>query len=209
MNSSATRWVPLSGIVFVALIVVGMFVGGDIPSATDSAEKIAAFYSDEKTKVQIGVMVFGIGLLAGVLFASYLSWVLRKGEGETGILPRVAFAGIVIFAAGAAFDATMLIAMSEAAEDIEPSQLQTMQAVWDNDFLPMAVGIALFILASGVSIVLHKSLPAWLGWLAIVIGIVGVTPLGWFAFMATGAWILIVSVMLLIEEGKASAPVVE
>ena len=92
---------------------------------------------------------------------------------------------------------------------MEPAQIETLQAFWDNDFLPLAMGIVLFTLGSGISIVLHKSLPVWLGWIAIVLGIVGMTPIGWVAFMGTGVWILIVSVMLLMSERKVAAPVVQ
>ena len=56
---------------------------------------------------------------------------------------------------------------------------------------------------------MHKSLPVWLGWIAIVLGIVGMTPIGWIAFMGTGVWILIASVMLLLSERKVATPVVE
>jgi hypothetical protein len=35
-------------------------------------------------------------------------------------------------------------------------------------------------------------LPTWLGWLSIVIAVVGMAgPLGFFAFLASGIWILI------------------
>jgi hypothetical protein len=209
MNTSAARWLPLTGIVFVGLIVAGILTGGDTPSVSDSPEEIAAFYTDNKDRLRIGVQIFGIGLVVAVFFASYLRSVLDRGDGENGLLSRVAFAGIILFAIGGAIDATLLIAMIEIVDDVDPTQIQTLQGVWDNDYIPLAVGLSLFNLASGLSIVMHRSLPVWLGWLAIVIGIVAVSPVGFFAFLATGVWILIVRVMLLITEGRASTPVVE
>lgn len=209
MNSSAARWLPLTGIVFVGLIVAGILTGGDTPSVSDSPEQIAAFYTDNEDRLRIGILIFVIGAVAAVFFASYLRSVLDRGDGENGLLSGVAFAGIVIFAVGGAIDTTLLVAMIEIVDDVDATQIQTLQGVWDNDFIPFAVGFALFNLASGLSIVMHRSLPVWLGWLAIVIGIVAMTPVGFFAFPATGLWILIVCVMLLITEGRASTPVVE
>jgi hypothetical protein len=209
MTSSSTRWLPLTGILFIALVVTGILLGGETPTASDTPEAIGAYYTDNKGQIQLGVLLFGLGLMSAVVFASYLRTILDRGDGETGILPRAAFAGIVIFAAGAAFDGTLLFAMSEAVDDIDPVQLQTMQAVWDNDFVPVALGTVLFVLASGLSIVRHRSLPVWLGWLAILVGIVGLTPYGFFAFIATGVWVVAVSVVLLMSEGSAATAVVE
>lgn len=66
--------------------------------------------------------------------------------------------------------------------------------------LILLVATILFIFASGLSIVLHKSLPVWLGWAAIVIGVVGVTPFGWLSFFGTAAWILVTCVVLLMRD---------
>ena len=209
MNGSQARWLPLTGIVFVGLIVAGILTGGETPSVSDSPEEIAAFYTDNKDRLRIGIVIFAIGLVLAVFFGSYFRTVLDRGDGETGLLSRVAFAGLVVLAIGGAIDATLLFTMTEIVDDVDATQIQTLQGLWTNDFIPIALGISLFILASGLSIVLHKSLPAWLGWLAIVIGIVGVTPVGFFAFLATGVWILIVCVLLIVTGKETATPVVE
>ena len=208
MNTSATRWLPLTGILSI-LIIVGAILLGEPPDASHSPEEIVDFYVDNGDKLKYATPAFILALVLFVSFGSYLRAVLDRGEGSTGISSRIAFAGTVIFAVGGAIDATIQAAIIEAVDDLEPTQVQTLQALWDNDWVPLQVGITMFILASGISIVRHKSLPVWLGWTAVVIGVVGLTPVGWFAFMATGIWILIVSVMLLMSEGKAATPVVE
>jgi hypothetical protein len=42
-----------------------------------------------------------------------------------------------------------------------------------------------------------------MGYVAVVLGVLAVTPVGFFAFLATGIWILIASV-LLYQQGPAS-----
>ena len=64
----------------------------------------------------------------------------------------------------------------------------------------MAVGVQLFILSTGLAVVRTGALPKWLGWVAILLGVAGVTPVGWVAFLATGVWVLIVSVLLALRE---------
>lgn len=210
MNRSYARWLPLTGIVFVVMVIVGFIVGGEPPDAAgNSAEEIAQFYTDNRGRLMAGILILFVATVLFVFFASYLRSVLDRGAGEDGMFSRIAFVGAVVFAVGGAIDGALLFAMNEAAGEIEPAQLETLQAFWDNDFLPLALGVVLFALGSGISIVLHKALPVWLGWIAIVIGVIGMTPIGWIAFMATGVWILIVSVMLLMSEGKAASPTQE
>ena len=210
MDRSYARWLPLTGILFIAMAITGFIVGGEPPDAAgNSADEIVQFYTDNGGRVMAGIIILSIATVLFVFFGSYLRSVLDRGAGEDGMFSRIAFVGAVVFAVGGAIDGTLLIAISEAAGDVEPAQIETLQAFWDNDFLPLALGVVLFTLGSGISIVLHKSLPVWLGWIAIVLGIVAMTPLGWIAFMATGVWILIVSVMLLMSERKVATPVVQ
>ena len=52
-----------------------------------------------------------------------------------------------------------------------------------------SLGLALAVLR-------HGGLPRPLGWLALVVGIVGLTPGGFFAFLATGIVVVWASVVL-------------
>jgi len=206
MNGSKLRLMPLTGILSVLLVIAG-FLFGEPPDASHSADEITQYYVDNESKLEAGVFVFGVALVFFVFFASYLRTVLDRGEGETGMLTRVAFAGAVMFAVGGTIDAMLLFSISESVSNkLDPVQVQTLQAIWDNDWPPLAVGLSLFILACGLSIVLHRSLPVWLGWVAIVIGVAGLTPFGFVAFPGAGLWILVVSVMLLISERQAAEP---
>jgi len=202
------RWLPLTGILSVLIITAGILLG-EPPDASNPAQEIVDFYVDNGDKLQYGTIGFIIALILFVAFGSYLRTVLDRAEGSTGILSLIAFGGTVIFAVGGAIDATIQFGIIEAVDDLEPAQIQTLQALWDNDWVPLQLGITIFILASGLSIVRHKSLPVWLGWIAIVIGIAGLTPVGFIAFLAAGLWIIVLGVMLLIDEGSAATPVVE
>ena len=87
-----------------------------------------------------------------------------------------------------------------------PTAAQALQALWDNDFLPLALGTVVMLSASGISIVRHGALPVWLGWIAIVLAVIGVTPIGFAAFLGSAVWILIVSVMLSMRARAAQPP---
>jgi hypothetical protein len=198
--------VPLTGVAFLAVLIIGFIVGGEPPDAKEPAQEIVDHYVDNKDSVQVGALLEIIAAALLLFFVGYLRKVLRAAEGEGGMLPAVALAGATVMAAGAAIDATISFALAEAADDIEPAAVQALQALWDNDWMPIALGAAVLLLASGLSIALYGSLPRWLGWIAILLGVTGLTPIGFVAFVGGGVWILVVSVLLTLRARAAAQP---
>ena len=174
---------PLTGVGFVVVLIIGFLVGGEPPDVKNPAQEIVDHYVDNKDSVQIGV---GLELIAAALllfFVGYLRKVLRAAPGEGGMLPAVALAGATVMA-GAALDGTISFVLAESAGDVEPAAVQALQAIWDNDWPPIALGAAVLLLASGLSIALYGALPRWLGWVAILLGVIGLTPIGFVSFLA-------------------------
>ena len=199
-------WAPLAGVGFVLVAILGFIVSGEPPEASKPAQEIADFYRDNDSSVTIGAALLGVAATLLVFFAGVLRRELRRAEGEGGTLSLIAFGGAAIFAVGAGIDGTILFALAEASDDLQPAQIQTVQAVWDNDFLPMAIGLQVLFLATGLSILRHGALPKWLGWIAVILGVVAVTPIGFVAFMVGGIWILIVSIVLAMRGRSRDAP---
>ncbi len=75
----------------------------------------------------------------------------------------------------------------------------------NNDFFfPVAVGGVVAFIATGVGVVRYGGLPRWLGWIAIVIGVLCGTPAGFFALLAALVWIGVASVLLFRGAGAAA-----
>jgi hypothetical protein len=193
-------------VAFVAVLIIGFLVAGEPPDVKDPPQKIIDHYVDNKDSVQIGVLLEMIAAALLLFFVGYLRKVLRAAPGEGGMLPAVALAGATVMAAGAAIDGMISFALAEAVDDIQPAAVQALQALWDNDWAPIALGAAVLLLASGLSIVLYGALPRWLGWIAILLGVVGLTPIGFAAFIGGGLWILIVSVLLTMRARALTQP---
>src|SRR5262249_21973692 len=78
------RLAPLSGIVFVVLVVVGFIpVGGSTPDSSDSPQKITSFYVDHHNKEFVAVILVAIGTLFLAIFVASLRDRLRAGGSET------------------------------------------------------------------------------------------------------------------------------
>jgi hypothetical protein len=195
---------PLTGVAFVALVVLGSIIGGEPPGADDPVQEIVDHYTDNEDSVIAGAILVAFGAVFLIFFAGYLRRVLSAAEGEGGVLSAVSLVGAAVMAVGIAIDSTISFALAEAVEDIEPTAVQALQALWDSDFIPIAVGAVVFLLSAGISIARHAALPKWLGWVAILLAVLGLTPIGFIAFIGAGIWILIISVMLAIRARAAT-----
>ena len=118
------------------------------------------------------------------------------------MLPILPLIGIAIVAIGAAIDGMLIFAAAEAVDDIPAPQIQTIQAIWDNDFLPFVLGVIVFNWSVGFSVLRSGVLPKWLGWWAIVFGVLSLAgPIGFIGALGAGLWIIIASIMLSMRAG--------
>ena len=198
-------WTPLTGVAFIVLVIIAFSIGGEPPDADEPVREIVSHYVDDKDSIFVGAIIGGFAGAMLIFFAGVLRRALRAAEGESGVLSLVAYTGLVIIAIGIAIDGTITIALAEAAEDIDPVGVQALQALWDNDFLPFAMGNLVFLTATGLSIIRHGALPKWLGWAALVLAVAALTPAGFIAFLGAAVWLLIASVMLTLR-ARAAPP---
>ena len=197
-------WTPLVGVAFLVVLIASFLIGGEPPDADEPVQEIVDHYRDDQDAIMVGAALSAWAALLLMFFGAVLRRALAAADRDS-ILPNVAFAGTVVVAVGAAIDGTISFALAEAAEDIDPVAVQALQALWDNDFLPLALGLSTLLLAAGLSIAQTAVLPRWLGWIAIVLGVVALTPIGFAAFLVGALWILVVSVLLAMR-GRAVPP---
>jgi hypothetical protein len=190
------RRAPLTGLVFVVITVAVFAIGGDTPNNHDSAAQVAAFYSKHHDKHATLAFILALAVPFLVFFVSTLRHDLRRAGG-TGQLANAAFAGGTIAAVGFGILSFIHFALADAADSAKTlGTTQVLNVLDSADFIPMATGMGILVLASGWSIVRHGPLPTWLGWAGIVIGVAIFTPAGFFGFLASGLWIVVASIML-------------
>jgi hypothetical protein len=211
------RFMPLLGVLFVLLIVIGFAVGGDTPDSDSLPLKIRSDY-DNEAKHQIAAYLVSLGAASLVFFAAHVRAVLRALD-PGGRLGNAAFGGAVVSAAGFLVASLIHSALAEAAQkaSVGGPALQALNALDNWSFYPFAVGLAVFVLASGAALAgAGRLVPAWLGWVGVVLGIAMLIPfVGFFAALLAAIWVIVVSLMLfarseiaerMIGEGRAAAP---
>jgi hypothetical protein len=198
-------WAPLAGVGFIVVAIIAIALNGEPPDAGDGADEIVSYYLDNKDSIEISSVLAAPAGMFLVFFSAALSRAVRIAD-ELSVLPAVIIVGASFIAIGIAIDSTIQFAIAEAADDIEPASVQTLQALWDNDFIPIAMGVITLLLSSGLAILRTGALPKWLGWVAIVLVVLGLTPAGFIAFLGGAVWIAIVSVMLTLRAREAAPP---
>lgn len=198
MNRNAL--LPLTGAAFVVLLVLSFVIGGEPPDVEEPVQEIVDHYVDNKDSIIASTLAGGIGAVLLVFFANHLRMLMREAPTSAPIL-----VGAGIIAVGGGVDMTISFALAEAAEDVDPIAVQALQALWDNDFMPIAIGIVIFLISSGLAVVRTGLLPKWWGWIAVAIGVIGMTPIGFVAFMGSLVWVLVTSIWLAVKARPAAA----
>jgi hypothetical protein len=201
-------WVPpLTGLVFLILAIVSFAIGGEPPDIDENAaEEITEWYVDNDSSIQVGAALQALAATFLVFFGAYLWRVLREADQRGGATALATFAGLVILGIGIAIDGTINFAAADYAEDIDPVAVQALAALWQDDFLPLALGTQVFLIGLGISIIRWGAFPTWLGWVTVVLGVIAVTPIGFASFIGGGILIGVISVMLSLRERSAGAP---
>jgi len=195
------KWlVPAAGILAVVLIVIAAIVGGETPDGDDSLRDIVSFYRDNDDDQVIAAALLGWGTAFFLLFASGLWRIVRDAETERHGSSSLLLGGSVLWAAGATLFAGLTFTLGDFANDLTPGAIQALNAMNSDMFMTVAVGTFAFSIGAGISILNTRVLPRWLGWVVAAIGVLAVTPIGFFAFLAMGLWVLIAAVMLLVRE---------
>ena len=192
----ADRWkrlAPLSGIVFVGLIVTSIVISGNQPDVNDGPAKVAAYYATHhgRTIAQVAFLAYA-ALFAVVYFASVAHFLRSRGAQMMATLTMV---GGALFAVGCGLGAGGLAGLSEATNHFSADQLQLMNTVANDMFWPMMmVGTTIATLAIGVSSLRTRALPKALGIVTVVVGVVLLSGIGtWFGFMATGPLTIVIA----------------
>ncbi|MGH2691334.1 MAG: hypothetical protein ACRDHM_02415 [Actinomycetota bacterium] len=164
------RWERLAaatGIVFVAMGVAAFLIGGQPPKADDSAEKVVAYFTEDRNALLTSSYLFG---LAGVFFLWFLGSLrshLRRAEGDSGRLSAVVFgAGLLtgaFFTVGSgAFTALAFRVAGQTSSDVSLAFYDLGAQI--TNFA--AFGVVAFAGATAILVARTGAFPQWIGWLS-------------------------------------------
>jgi len=206
------RVAPLSGLLAVVLTVVGFLVLGDTPDVDATGREVGSFYDAHQGRTWLCLYLLVLAGALFVFFAAYLARVVRSRPSSGDWLRRVVMAGGVLIAAGFWTGAAINLALVDLADksSARDATLQALNALSEDFFIPFVGGMGLLLLGAGLATVRAAStiLPLWLGWAAVALGVLVFIPwIGFFAFMLSGLWTIVVSVLLARRPHEDDVPV--
>jgi hypothetical protein len=206
---STSRWerfAPLTGVVFFVLIAITLALSNDTPDTNSSTADTVSYWSAHDSRLIASAIIGTFAVIFLIWFGGSLRSALLRAEGGEGRLSTLAFAGILVIGIMGAIGSTLTFVVADTANDVPAEATQALSVLSSDFFLPFLAGIALFMFATGICVLRHGGLPSWLGWAAIVIGVVSVTPVGFIGFVLSFIWVPVVGIVLYLRGAQTAPP---
>ena len=205
MLSRWSRWTSLTGVLFVVLVVLGgPILEGSTPGSKATGTQVISFFETHRSRERASAILLTVAFIVFLFFASSVRSYLRRTPGVEGLAALV-LAGAAVLVAGQTAGSGLIFALSDAPTRLSPGAAQSLNLLSNDMVLTSSAGFCVFGLASGLAILRGALLPRWLGWVAILIGVVVVTPAEFVAVLMLAVWIIIVSVLIALR-GAARNP---
>jgi hypothetical protein len=198
-----SRWAPLTGVVSAVLGVAGgaIEIITNPPGSDASGKEVIDFYSAQGGTQQLATALLALAFVFFVFFAGSLRSHLRHTP-DLEALSTIALAGAVIETAGQTAGAGYVWTLAQGAGHLDSSAAQALNALSNNAVATNTAGMIVFGIGAGLAILRGGRLPRWLGWVAIAMALVVVTPAEGFAFLALIVWMVIVSILIWMRDGQ-------
>ncbi len=205
MSDRWGRLAPLTGVLFAVIVVSAVVTGSsETPKPSASAAKVVVYYTGHRSEVETSGILFSLAFLVLVLFAGALRSYLRRTAAAEG-LGALVLAGAIMMAIAALAATGLEYGLAHNLHDFTPEAAKTLNFISNELFFPILVGGFIFGVCAGIAILRGAALPKWLGWLAIVIGILTLIPPTSFpALFAFLIWSIVVSVLMYLRSDGGS-----
>jgi len=198
-DSSWERFAPLTGVVFVVLLVAGVVVINNYDYLPPAGE-IESFYEDNSTMISVGAFLTLLSVFFFLWFLGSVRSSLRVAERGTGRLSAVAFGGGVAAAAAMVVGYSATLAAAQRAGTTggisadAATSLHDLAGVLVGNTAPVAFAV---LVAAAALVALRTGVfPAWLAWVSVVLAVGLLTPLNYIFMGFALLWVLIVSILL-------------
>lgn len=195
------RLAPVSGLAFLALLIVSFVISGNTPDSDARGADVIAFFQKHRNAQIATAIILAYALVFGLIWATTLRGYLRSRGGRDSFI-AFGYAGYILFAVGIGALAAMTVALSDTPGKLDASAAQALNVLDNDTFFLFLAGMGAFMMGNGLAIALSGALPKWIGWVGFLIGVLAVTPVGWFAIFGVLGWTLVVSILIWLREWR-------
>jgi len=196
------RLVPLAGAAYLVLEVAGNGSIGSFPDSDTSTAKLIPFYATHHAGIARGGLLLHYGALALALFLAGV-WSRARHSGIHPLISGALLVGAGVTVASAFAEAGVYSTLGFIGGNervIMPAALQAWHVngagggatTGDGGLMIVLLAISAAAIAGGV-------LPRWLGWSALPLGLVQLTPLGFFGGLVFWLWAAVAGVYMAVR----------
>ena len=194
------KLLPLSGIVFVALVVIPIVLSNvkGIPGSTAPAAEVASYYDEHQvmefiTSCAIAAAVPFLVLFAIGVAASGASWDERAGVWE-----RMLVGGSILLGAALLVIATVNLALVDGGNNgASPVALEALNLFNGSVWIAFNPGLGVLMLGAAGTFLSRPRTHRWLGWTALPLGVALFVPfVNFVALLLSVLWIVAAGIAL-------------
>jgi magnesium-transporting ATPase (P-type) len=207
------RWSALAGVLFVALFAVALALSAN---SNDDPTELANWLADSGNRTQqfVAWFLYIASALAFLSFLGTLRDMLVRAEGGPGTLSSLVFGpGLVftgLYVAGISLFTAPATLADESKYKLDPN---TAEMFNDAGYLLLVASVmvaAILVLSASTAALRTGILPAWLGWIGLVVAVAMLFAVIFIPILVFVGWVLVVSLVMLVAawrvRGGAAPP---
>lgn len=198
------RFLPYTGIICALAMLAGLILTGSVPTEDASAADFMKYYGEDTTVGFLANFVLAnLFAVFALFFVTELRATLRSGEAGESIYSSLAFAGGITLAIAISLGGMLAVSAFSAADAGHEVATVTLGILSAYSYMPWMIGGAALFLATGIGGLKTATLPKWISWMSVVMGVLCFTPGGIAVFIIQPIWFLAMSIVLI---RRQSAP---
>jgi hypothetical protein len=191
------RWLPLTGVAYAVLAIAGTLTIDKFPDENTSTQSLVRYYAAHHAQVRRGGELATLGCVFLGLFVASL---VARSRRQTAIAAVIAVGGAALLAAEVYSDSTYALLGSISTDShLSPQALQA----WHISGAAFGSNAGACVLLLGVALagIVGRTLPRWVGWSALVLGVAVMTPgiIGFLATLVLVLWTIAVGIALAVR----------
>lgn len=199
MRQAGSRMWAWTGVAFFVLFAVSVFVlNNSTPGEKASAQTVMHYYNGHYGRVTTDALLSPVLVALVVIYFTYLRARARAAGATSDIGPTTMLAGAVIWAVGGLLGSVMELTVASASHHHQAAIAQTANVLSNDSWIPFITGIAVTLIGAGITVLQSALLPKWIGWVALVAGIVSLGgPGGFVGFFVAPLFVLVSAILVM------------
>jgi len=204
------QWAGLAGIVYVVLFIIGAILsfGGGQPDTGSAPEEIISYYADSghRDKLGLGWILVVLGVFFFLWFLAGLRQAVGRLDGN-GFLTALTTVGGAVYAALTLAAVSVNMAVKTMSDDTFQNTVypELIHAADDLAYVLHSaggIGAGAMMIAASLAALRARVLPAWSGWLGILLGIVALFSILFIPQIGIAVWLVVAGALLFLSRAR-------